>query len=112
GFYQPAKKRKHDRVVMYQIFRVPLDAESKRVADGLDALDQSVRGMGRGHKPGGQIANPLVVEAVDVGLADTQRLRQFAARLDSDGMGLVIAREDAEEIVLDRAGHPLHDILI
>ena len=85
---------------------------AEAMIDHLYALDQTVRGNGRDRQTGSQVTDALMVQAVDAGFGAAQRGGQLAARLDADQMGLIIARERAEEVVLDRPRHPFHHVLI
>jgi hypothetical protein len=51
-----------------QIFRVPLHTQGKGMAWRLDGFNQTIWGNGRHYQFGGQAPNPLMVQAVNLGL--------------------------------------------
>ena len=73
--HQTAKQRKHLRVVLDQILRMPLDTEGKRMIDHLNGLNKAIRGVAHGAQAVCQILNSLMVQAVDFCLPAVQRRR-------------------------------------
>ncbi len=63
---------------------MPLDRNEKRVIDGLDRLNQTVGGVGQGAQAGADVADGLMVAAVDADLGGSEDVGQDRARLDRD----------------------------
>src|SRR5712691_12903532 len=92
GGHQRLEESPSPVVTWGQLLGVALDSHYKWSVAQLDTLDQPVIGRSDGIKPGAEIANRLVVQAVDLKLSRAKRACKDAAGLDLEAVHQRIPR--------------------
>src|SRR5207302_6736865 len=92
GGHQRLEKSASPVVTWGQLLGMALDSHHEWPVAQLDTLDQPIVRCGDGAEPSAEIADRLVVQAVDPNLGRAQRAREHAAGLDLETVHQRVAR--------------------
>src|SRR5690606_6739167 len=82
GLHERVEQRLHGRVVVNQVFGVPLDAEREVLAGNFQRFDHAIGGVSGDFDPRRWLLYTLMVKAVHINCRSAENLREVAVALN------------------------------